>query len=103
LPGKPVAERGLFRRQAGGVQLQAGARELGQMLQLIGVIPNQAEMFADLVDQPGRGRAAAAVLQGREIGRGDLQRRRHVPLQYAARCTQLPQFGAERRHGRTPP
>jgi len=71
LPGDPVAERGLFRREAGGVQLQTRAGELGQMLQLIGIIPDQAEIFADLVDQAGGRGAAAAMLQGREIGRGN--------------------------------
>jgi len=54
------------------------------MLQLIRIIPDQAEKFANLMDQAGGGGAAPAMFEGGEIGGGDFQRGGHIPLQDAA-------------------
>jgi len=95
----PVAERGLRRSQAGGVQFQSRPGEPGERLQLVRVVPDQPEIRADLVHQTGRGGATMAVLERRQIGRRDLQGGREVPLQGAAGGAQAPEFFTEGRHG----
>jgi len=79
--GKPVAERCLLRRKAGGVEFWPRAGEFGERAEFVGVVPDEAEIVADLVDEAGRRRAAAAVLQGGEIGRGDGEGVGHVALE----------------------
>jgi len=96
--GEAVAERGLLRGQAGGVEFQARAGDAGEGGELIGVVPDQAEKRADLVDEAGGGRAAAAVFQGGEIGGGDQERGGHVALADAAGGAQGAEFFAEGGH-----
>ncbi len=98
--GETVAECCLFGREAGGVQFEARAGEFGQGFQLVGVVPDEAEIGADLVNQPGGGGAALAVFQGREIGGGDFQGGGHVLLQYAALRAQSAEFFTKRCHVR---
>jgi len=96
--GEAVAERGLLRGQAGGVEFQARAGDAGEGGELIGVVPDEAEKRADLMDEAGGGGAAAAVFQGGEIGGGDQERGGHIALADAAGGAQGAEFFAEGGH-----
>ena len=61
-----------------------GCGHLGEALQLLGLVPDDVEIADDLLDQrPGR-HAAPAMLERREIGGADAERRRHLLLADAA-------------------
>jgi len=95
LAGEEVAECGLLRRQPGGVEPQPRAGEPGEGFEFVGIIPDEAEKVADLVDQPGGGRAAAPVFQRGEVGGRDFQSPCHVLLKNAAFGAQGAEFFAE--------
>jgi len=74
--------------------------EAGEFGEVLGLVPDEAEDVADLVDEAGAGSAAAAVLEGGEIGGGDLQALGAVLLAHATLGTQRAEAGAEGGHPR---
>src|SRR5215813_12333216 len=101
--GEAVGELGGLGGEAGGVDDDAGMRELGQALEVVDVVPGEVEVGGDLLHEPRGGTAAVAVLERREIGRGDAERGRHVLEAEAAGSAQLAQATAEGRHRSTFP
>lgn len=53
LAGEAVGERGLFWREAGGVEFEAGAGESGERAEFVGVVPDEAEIIGYLMDEAG--------------------------------------------------
>jgi len=96
--GEAVAERGLLGGEAGGVEFYARAGEFGEGAEFVGVVPDEAEIVADLVDEAGRRDAAAAVFQGGEVGGGDGEGVGHVALEDFFLCSQSSEFLAEGGH-----
>jgi len=99
-PCEAVAERGLLRRKARGVQLHARTGDFGQGAKLVRVVPDQPEIIADLVDEAGRGRAAAAVFERGKISGRDGEGVRHVALEDFFRGPEGAEFFAEGGHER---
>ncbi|KAF1853960.1 hypothetical protein Lal_00005173 [Lupinus albus] len=92
---------GQFRRpraQSGGVHRHAGMGQIRQPLQLLRLVPDDAEIGADLPHQLGRGLAALAMLQRRQIGGRDGQVGRHLLQRHAPGVAQRPDPFAERGH-----
>jgi len=98
LSGQAVAQRGLLGGEAGGVEFDARAGDFGEGAEFVGVVPDEAEIVADLVDEAGGGGAAAAVLERGEVGGGDGQGVRHVALADVFLGAQDAEFFAEGGH-----
>ncbi len=93
-------ELGRGGREAGGVDGDARMRQPRQAMQFVGVVPDDVELRAD-GDDHGMGRPAApAMLERREIGRGNAERLGHLLQADAALGAELAQAHAERRHRR---
>jgi len=63
--GKPVAKRGLRWGKPARVQPYPRAGDTGERQQLIRIVPDQPQIGANLVDQPGGGHTAPPMLQRR--------------------------------------
>ena len=72
---------------------------LGKPLQFLGIVPDHVEIADDLLDHRPARHAAPAMLQRRQIGGADAERRGHLLLRDALRAAQFAQPFAERRHG----
>ena len=68
-------------------------------LYLVGLVPNDVHVFDDLQDQRESWAAAAAVLERGQVCGRDLQFGGHPLERQAAFGAELPEAGAERRHG----
>src|SRR5262249_1688736 len=67
-------------------------------LEVVDVVPGEVEVGGDLLHEAGGGAATVAVLERREVGRGDAERGRHVLEAEAAGGPQPTQAAAEGGH-----
>ena len=93
-----VGERGGGGGEAGGIQRDLRPGDFGEGFQVFHVVPDQAEVAADLLDQAGGGPAAPSVFEGGEVGGGDVEARRHGGEADLSLGAQGAQVGAERGH-----
>src|SRR3546814_108376 len=64
--GQQVGEERRLHAEPGGVHHHAGVREVGEVLQFLRLVPDDAEKLADAVHEAAARLAAPAVLHGRE-------------------------------------
>ena len=86
--GEAVGERGLGGGEAGGVDGDAGVGQAGEAAEFVGVVPDEAEDAADLLDEAGARGAAAAVFEGGEVGRRDVEAGGEIGQRHAALVAQ---------------
>jgi hypothetical protein len=84
--------------EAGGVEHHARVRLPREAREILGIIPDQSEILVHLMHQTRRGLATPAMLQRREIGRRDLQRRGQILQRDLPLRPQLAKARAEGRH-----
>jgi MFS family permease len=93
-----LAALGGLRGEARGVDGDARVRHPREALELVGLIPDDVEILADLVHPGAAGAAAATVFEGREIGRRDVERLGHLLQRHAVCRAQFAHPAAERGH-----
>src|SRR3546814_895059 len=78
-------------------------RQHGESFDLLGLVPDNVEIAADLMDAQGARPAPATVLQRRQIGRRNAERRSHLLERDGLLAAQLANAKSERRDGRVLP
>ena len=98
LARRQIGEFGGVWRNTGRVDHDPGMRFQRRFPKPVGVVPDHVEIADDLLDQRLGRHTSAAMLQRRQIGRADADRRRHISLGNALRVAELTQPFAKGRH-----